>query len=147
MSPGRRAFSYNFVADTQKKKNKPSAKFWLIPGLGELCQSTSNFFLGRGLLRLKLFIIADLNMSNRRRGRTARLRVINRSHLDDIDHGKGFKRVQALFVSKSQVVILNSIVIHDEDFERFRNWLRERGYPKSKITLAEFEGLRHCFHL
>ncbi|KAG2175618.1 hypothetical protein INT43_001265 [Umbelopsis isabellina] len=59
-------------------------------------------------------------MSSRRHGRTARLRVINRSHLDDIDHGK---------------------VIHDEDFERFRIWLRERGYPKSKITLAEFKGM------
>ncbi|GAB5588595.1 hypothetical protein Unana1_03495 [Umbelopsis nana] len=31
------------------------------------------------------------------------------------------------------------IVIHDASFEEFRKWLGERGFPKSKITLAEFE--------
>jgi hypothetical protein len=80
VSQGRKALAVNFVA---YEKNKNAARqIFGSPGLGA-------FFLVGDCFGQQLFIFADLHMSNRRRGRTARLRIINRSQVESIDHGKG----------------------------------------------------------
>ena len=100
-------------------------------------------------LQMKHCGATDREYMTKRHGRTARQRQCNRTAETTFDHGKGCQFYYSLRKLKRECLNLiiplldmadEIIVIHDASFEEFRKWLGERGFPKSKITLAEFEG-------
>ena len=38
--------------------------------------------------------------------------------------------------------VLDKIVVRDKTYDKFIDWLRQNNFPKSKMVLAEFPGIK-----